>query len=574
MKAPFIQHLSWLSCFGFAERNKPATLRPLANPFEAIVWSLWIGGAKTFTQSMIAASILFLVIRSIFSHEIVIQGSMWFIFFQSIKFLNVFINLEDSDDFNKSYSKRMFALPISSGSFVLLITAIDFVSAAFFAATIDLAFLYPIGFGAPVVPLILGSAAALALVRAFSLSPIEPAWAKPYLAVIVLAALVGIACWTIQIVHASNTIISLVFMSYLIGAFFVALKGVERSRRGDFFRIGNKPSIHIQTGAIVVPRFRRFRSAAEAQFLLEWSFLGWIPAIISTVAPILIGTELYFLSKSSETNKISFINPVILLLPVILSFVYSYALPGFKPILTEHKDRLEYFLLRPMRTNDFIKVKFLAALFCTLSNWVGFLIMAAIGLVHESIDSGIDRSILNGNSGWMTHFVTARLTSPAGALLVVTMIGLSWNCATFMLAASLDRSDTGVRKPMSIFIASIVTILSLAVIFGMNILDWIFYFIINSLYVSPFLTIWKIARSIVAYRKALDLKLIGVGTVALGVCVWIGLSACTLATIGLIFAEFSSVRFWIVGVSVVTTITPLGRFALAPLMLHQNRHQC
>lgn len=108
----------------------------------------------------------------------------------------------------------------------------------------------------------------------------------------------------------------------------------------------------------------------------------------------------------------------------------------------------------------------------------------------------------------------------------------------------------------------------------MNILNWIFYFIINSLYVSPFLTFWKIARSIVAYRKALDLKLIGVGTVALGVCVWIGLSACTLATIGLIFAEFSSVRFWIVGVSVVTTITPLGRFALAPLMLHQNRHQC
>ncbi len=570
MKIPIISHLSWLSCFGFAEPNKPATLRPLANPFEAIVWSLWIGGAKTFTQSMIAGSILFLVIRSIFSHEIVIQGSMMFVLFQSIKFLNVFINLDDSDDFNKSYSKRMFALPISTGSYVLLITAIDFVSAALFSATIDLAFLYPIGYGAPVVPLILGSAAALALVRAYSWTSIEPAWAKPYLALIVLTALVGIACWTIQIVHASNTIVSLVFMSYLIGAFFVALRGVERARRGDFFRFGSTRAIHNQTGAIDIPRFRRFRSPAEAQFRLEWSFLGWIPAIISTVVPILIGTELYFLSRSSETNKISFISPVILFLPFILSFFYSYALPGFKPILTEHKDRLEYFLLRPMRTNDFIKVKFLAALFCTLSNWIGFLILAAIGIVHESIESGIDRSILNGNSGWMTHFVTTRLTSPAGALLVVSMIGLSWNCATFMLADSLDRT---VKRFAKIVLFIFLLILPIAHFADASspFVETIFVLVIS---LTPIAAIWKIARSIVAYRKALDLKLIGVGTVALGVCVWIGLSACTLATIGLIFAEFSSVRFWIVGVSVVATITPLGRFALAPLMLYRNRHQC
>ena len=557
MKVPFINHLSWLSYFGFEKTNDPATLRPLANPFDAIVWSFWIGGAKTLAYSLLFTPFVYLACRVVFSSDSTIKLTSVWISIQILSFFQIFLHSDVADDLATGLPKRMFVLPIATRTLVFYMIAIGLVSSALFSATIDLVFLHPIGYGVPVIPLMLASAAALSWVQAFSWTPIEPAWAKPYLALIGLIALVGIACWTIQIVHASSTIVSLLFASYLIGAFLVMLKGVERARRGDFFRFGKTQSIHQQPGAIVFRRFHPFRSPAAALFRLEWSFNLWIVAVLSMILTILTGASFYFLSGSNESIRPTFLNTSMIIIPIFSSFFYAYESPRFKPIWSGFKDRFEFFAVMPIKTNDFIKTKFLVALSATFSSWAGFLIAAGFDLAYDIMSPKIDNTLIYYNTNWLMPILFIHISSLRGFLLVVSLIGFSWNGATFMLAAELDRNETKMSKSMSIFIASIVTIFPIVLSIGLT-TDWIIHVVILLLYLSPILAIWKIARSFVAFRKALAVELIGEGTVALGVCVWIGLSACSLMTIGLLFAEFSSIQFWIVSVSLVATITPLA----------------
>jgi len=215
----------------------------------------------------------------------------------------------------------------------------------------------PRGFEAPLGRPALTLAAGLAWLQALFWLPMGLPWIRPLVAVVVVTAMV-ILPGTYASGSVSEPAILVWLAVQLPVAYWVAVVGVSRSRRGDI------PNWRWSAGGMRglagrSPRRRKpFASPAKAQCWLEWRRYGvGLPVAVAVIAPFFVAlVAVTRLVPDLATNS-PFRSPMILLLlPLWLSMGICM---GFGELAEKRKDRSVsgFLATRPMESAGFFRAK-------------------------------------------------------------------------------------------------------------------------------------------------------------------------------------------------------------------------
>ena len=399
--------------------------------------------------------------------------------------------------------------------------------------------------------------AMLAWTQAFVWSPFGLGWLRVIaalgaIALVVFLALLDVVC------GVPETVIMALLAAQLPAAYWVAIVGVSRARRGDTPEWRWLPMAAQRVMAWIPRRGRPFGSAIRAQAWFEWRRHGLLP-------PIMAGIVLPMAMVFVLVNHSPFASPLALLL--IGAYLAVFGGVDFGNLASSKTDRgvPGFLLTRPISSMDLIRSKYLAAAKSSLA--VCLITSLAVGvctiLTGRFSDLNVLRDLTGHNVWW---------NQPAIAIPVVFL--LLWALGWLGMIHGLCVGLTGRQWVMFGFVTTG------GLLFGHLILLGIWLSMHSEYHqacwnAAPWLVgclaVAKLALAGYVLRRACGRGLLETGAVTLLVGVW---TTAVLATIGLT-AWIMPSELLPLGLVVAGTILmlPLTRIALAPLALAWNRHR-
>ncbi len=221
---------------------------------------------------------------------------------------------------------------------------------------------------------------------------------------------------------------------------------------------------------------------------------------------------------------------------------------------------------RPMTTQALVVSKFRIALASVLLTWAGVVVFVLLAV------------IVTGNGSYavdLARTTAARYDGLGACLLVVLapIVGpaLTWKCLTSGLPASLRGRRWGEAHSWAFALAMMAFVVPLLAFLGrsdalpilLRTLPWIIGALAS-------------AKGVVAYfgfRTAIGRRLIDGRYTASALTIWLMVALCLSGFVWLAASPYAHPipAYEILGAGAI--LSPLGRFALAPLALDRSRHQ-
>ncbi len=408
-------------------------------------------------------------------------------------------------------------------------------------------------------------AAILAWSQALVWSPFGLGWLRVVAAVGAVAMVVSIAALDVTC-GVRETVILALLAAQLPLAYWVAVVGVSRARRGDTPEWRWLPMVAQRVAAWIPQRNRGFGSALRAQAWFEWRRHGLGP-------PLAVGMSLpmgiAFIVANQMNSNVAEESPMSspLLLLVLVAYMALGLGNDFGNLGATKADRgMPGFLLtRPISSADLIRAKYLAA----AKSWLAICLITALAVVVCTILTGRygDMNVLRDRLGYQAWWSHTAIAIPAVFLLLWT---LGWLGVIQGLFIGLSGRQWVVFAVITVagvlFCGLVLSGLWLSMHSEYHQVCW------NAApWVVGGLALLKLATAGWVLRLALTRGLLETRAVTLLVGVWM---TVVLGMIGLTAWHLPS-ELVPPGLLAGGTILmfPLTRVALAPLALAWNRHR-
>lgn len=480
--------------------------------------------------------------------------------------LNAILFLEREGDLSSGYPRRLFVLPTSTTTLVVwpMLMNVATVSALWLLAVAIVPFSSPLRMVLPILLL----TAAVSWLQAMVWCPFGAGW---YRLIVCTAVYIVLVIPPIMVQEAMKRVVpwELLMVVYLFGAWGVAYWAVSRARRGDVWMPRLPGSRIVEAASRAFERRRGFSSPASAQLWFEarchramlplmtlW-FLGFF-GVVLTFTPL-------------DGNRPGLVTPFLFALaaatPILLAPTAGARLGRFEPFWRSSPPSIGFARTRPMTTQSLVVAKLRNAWTSVLLTWILATVLVAgavIGSGSWSYAIELARTAVgrhDGRSVWLL----------VGLALIVGPT-LTWNSLTSGLPASLC-GRRWIAEAYSWTFAALLMSLAFPVIWFFGHREAIPALIRSfPLFVVGLAPI-KAATVVVSFRKAITRGLIDGRYTAAALTIWLAISLCTACLVWLAIAPFTPPfsAFWVFGAAVV--VSPLARFALAPLALDWNRHR-
>jgi hypothetical protein len=368
----------------------------------------------------------------------------------------------------------------------------------------------------------------------------------------------------------AHFLITAVLIAYLVAAYPLAFAALTAQRHGDTWPLWfSRTAVGRSLGRVEHVRSRRpFRSAATAQFWYEWDTHGRFILAFLAFEMLMIWSIVLHTRRPIDATMLPLIVGLLLFAPIA---VISSAGPMFgrpRPVWADRRafNANTFMNVRPMASAAIVAAKLRLALLIVLSTWVFVLIgTSAVVLLSRSL------------SGVITVWHRFQSNYPGGqapaicALTCVLVPALMFRMLTdgvpFALTGRKWLADTA-----AIGYLVLVVGLSSGGVWLAQHLQYLPRIMAMAPWFVAFVAILKAGGAAVAFRIALDRKLIGWRETRQIIATW---AAFTVAVIALVLllsppASVISMPSLFVGAA---SFVPLVRFPLATLAVEWNRHR-
>ena len=481
--------------------------------------------------------------------------------------LNSILFLEREGDLSSGYPRRLFVLPLPTTTLVFWPMLLDLaiVSALWLLASVVIPY---IPFPLPKILPILVLAAAVSWLQAMVWCPFGAGWYRLVVCAIVYNVLV-MPPLVAQDVMKLVVPWELLMVVYLLGAWAVAYWAVSRARRGDVWmpRLPGAKVAEVASNAL--PRRRGFGSPASAQLWFEARCHRWILPLMTFCFLGVFGVVLTF--TPLEAGRPGLVTPYLFGLaaasPILLAPTVGVKSGRFEPFWRSSERSIGFAATRPMTTQSLVVAKFRNAWTSVLVTWTVVAVLVVGAIV---VSGGRSRAVELARTA-AGHYDGRSVWLMVGLALIVAPT-LTWNSLTSGLPASLCGRRWIAEAYSWTFAASMMAAAFPAVWFvghpeSIPTLIRSFPWFVVAL--APL----KATAAVVGFRKAIARGLIDGGYMAAAAAIWLAIALCTAGLVRVAIAPFSPPfsGYWILGAGAV--ISPLARFALAPLALDWNRHR-
>lgn len=306
---------------------------------------------------------------------------------------------------------------------------------------------------------------------------------------------------------------------------------------------------------------------SKAQFWIEYTLLRGRPVFLIQII-LAISFSLYAFKYEPSGSMYGKLN--LFFLAIIALQFTSLSLGAFPLTSNSGGGSDDFSRLRPFSSADFVAVKYRVAARNGYKNIIFYVLIFSIAwLIYRYY--------------WNYHFdylfliyresVRSKILSFSGTF-VICLAAVFWRSVTELLVAgTLYR-----RNPWIYFPAVLISfgfpslfLLGIYVYFDetgsrRRLLDFFhIFFIVSFLAKAPL--------AFLAYRSALELRLIGARTLILGFASWTGVAACGFMLYRIVFEGRSPPIHPIVALMGIASLVPLCRYALAPLAMYWVRHR-
>ncbi len=465
------------------------------------------------------------------------------------------------------YPKHALVFPAGTRTLVAVPMLYGTVSVACFWLVLSALALRPAGMPLPVLWPAGMMAALVAWLQAASWSPYRVPFARIAMIILVLAVLVaiGAACQT-NGVHPAAAFALSVAVGLL--AYPVALRGVAKARRGDGGAVAAVPSREPVAAIASIPA--KFKSASASQLWYDLIRNIWYPPAVTALVEIV----LFFTFVGARQARPSVFLPawvppglpplcILLSVPVFVVMVHAIMFGKFD-MWTKSLDFPPFYLTRPISSAAIIAGKLRTTAIVTALVWaVAAVVISAYALVPRTYDARHSwATVLTQHATW--HGAAAI------ALAAVLITLFTWT----QIARSLWISVSAKRWLIHGFPTA--SMLALCAVgwagyrLHQNPATWQSVLANLGLVFGTF-ALFKvlIGVSVVFYlaRRRLLTPSAAAGTL----CAW--LAACALLYAAILGVAQPARHAAMTVAAVVILFVPLGRPALAVLLLHYSRHR-
>jgi hypothetical protein len=444
----------------------------------------------------------------------------------------------------------MFTLPVRTAWLVLwpMLSAAVTVAATWLA--VGWFALNKVGLDVPLAWPALGLACSLVWIQAVDWSPLGSV-GKALAACAVLAGL-----WTGLIRDDTHAATFAALPVVLVLGFVAGSAGVSRLRRGGRgrgFAVVLAPALGWRVG-----RERRFATAQQAQFWLEWRRNGSLLPLLAACWVLLVALFMLVLSDRNATNIMAATPFISLILAPVAGLILG------KPDVWSRPVRLPTFAAgRPLTCGDMLLAKLRMTALSVLAAWLvlaaGLAVWLARGTHYADLGAALERVAAGYGS--------ARLY----ALIAASVIGF-FGFSVFLMAGTFVVSFTGrlwmVLATLFFYLGGIPNLLAMDVLKVFE--DYLVELATAALLLKLLLAGWAFRQ---CHRRGL---ISGAGMAGL-VGAWSVTAGCAFLAFYLALpahaddgARWNYVRDHALAVGL---LCPLFRIALAPLALAWNRHR-
>jgi hypothetical protein len=477
--------------------------------------------------------------------------------------LNAVLFLDREGDLSSGYPRRLFVAPVSDATLVFwpmlmsVVTALGLCSLAYA--------ILPYGAeGSTALAAALGMVATVSWLQALVWCPFGAGWYRMLVSVLAFSLLV----WPPLIaseVYQCQLPWTLLMASYTLGAWALSYWAVKAARHGEVWMPRLKGERLVDAVSRAMVRVRPFRSPASAQLWYE----------TRCHALVLPGLVLWFLAFCAICATVLGRNQfhVGMILGVVVSspiFLAPTAGPGFGRFLPFWMPRgspIAFPGVRPMTTQAFVVAKLRNAVTTVLLAWALAAVLFVIAIALESAWGDLDELATKAFKpyGVPSRWLIAGLSLIAGP-------ALSWRFLTSGLPAGLSGRRWVAEGYSWAFAAGMMSLIIPVIWFAghrESIPAWIEAFPLFVMALAP----CKALAALIAFRTAVERRLIDGRYIAVALAVWLLLAVCFggLAWLALAPFDLPWSRFWLLAAGAI--LAPLARFALAPLALDWNRHR-
>ena len=408
-------------------------------------------------------------------------------------------------------------------------------------------------------------AAVLAWSQAFVWSPFGLGWFRVIAAVGVIAIVVFIASLDV-ICGVPETVIMALLAAQLPAAYWVAIVGVSRARRGDNPEWRWLPMAAARVAAWIPRRGRPFGSAVRAQAWFEWRRHGLgPPMIVGIMLPIAMVSILVNQVNPNVPDNSPLTSPLSLLFIAALISVAGGV--DFGNLASTKTDRAMpgFLFVRPISSVELIRAKYLAAARSALAVCLITALTLAVCMIFtgDLWEMDVLRGLLGHDAWWIQP-----------AVLIPTALLMLWAHSWVSFIQGLSVGLTGREWVMFAFVTTGGVLFVALILSGL----WLS---MHSEYhqacwnAAPWLigglALLKLALSGYVLHRVWGRGLLETPALTLLVGVW---TTVVLATIGLVaWLVPSDVLPLRLAVGGTILAFPLTRIALAPLALAWNRHR-
>jgi hypothetical protein len=541
----------------------PAYSIPLA--FARQIWTRHRSRFFSSLAILAVAAIVYPIVFRISRADIVVILSAIPFFPVFLTTLVAFAMVDDPYNGTPGYPRRMYALPVPTRT--LVVWPVVFGLGAIELLWLATAFLVyrPAGIDVPLLWPAVALAAALVCVQALAWAPFASPWVRVFGAAI-LATVLGTAPAVVAKLPRIHWSLGVLLTgSYIPVAILVALAGVRSDRRGDSWYI--LPSWLKRGWVISRPAWRRpFHSPAAAQFAYDWRCHGLnlptIPAALLVVLLVLAPLHRVW----PDEPVLPALVPLLFLLPLYTAMMIGPALCGMKPFWITRKGVETFVMTRPLTSGTLAAARFRMAFVSTMLTWT----IAVVGVVLWVFLAGAYADATKFGKPLLMYYSTRRIVA-LGVLGAVVVPGATWTLLTGFLPVGFTNRKWVANTAGGVFCGIFVGGMFVGIgvenypVYKPLVLDALPWLLGGALLLKWVGAVW-------AFRTGLSRGLIGVPTVLLALGVWLVLVSAAARLVLLLVPAEASGLLVPVALLLISTVAPLGRFALAPLAMEWGRH--
>jgi hypothetical protein len=480
--------------------------------------------------------------------------------------LNSILFLDREGDLSSGYPRRLFVLPMSTRTLAFWPMFQNGATVAIlWVLTIAI---YPVGYEKPPVLLpILLLAATISWLQAMVWCPFGAGWYRLVVCLIVYNVLV-MPPLVAKLVFEIDLPWELLLTAYLFGAWGIAYWAVSGARRGDVWMPRLRGTQLLEVLSRAFERRRSFGSPASAQVWYEARCHLWMLPVLTFW---FLAVFIVFLAVTPFRGSTPLFSTSLLALaassPTLMAFSVGARLGRFEPFWRTGSPSIGFAGARPMTTQSLVVAKFRVALASVLLTWGVSVILVAVTVLGSGTWSDMAElarravKLYDGRSMWLIVCLSL-IVAPA----------VSWNCLTSGLPFGLT-GRRWVAEAYAWGFAVFMMALTVPIVWLVGHRDWVPTLISSFPLFVVALAPLKVIAAVVGFRKALGRRLIDGRYLAAALTIWLSIALCMAGLAWQAASPFEPPfsAVWFLGAAAI--VSPLARFALAPLALDWNRHR-